>query len=84
MTSRTMLNPDQILRTLDIPAFCAATGCPRDNALNAMHKARYEQAGLPAELRHASRDWLEANGHDRFRGLPWPPMGVLPSATQDC
>ena len=70
----------QILESLDVPAFCAATACPRDNALNALHKVRYEHADVPAEMRHASRDWLQAHGHDRIHGLQWPPLGTLPGA----
>lgn len=46
--------------------------------LVAMHKARYEHINVPAELRHASRAWLEQKGFNRFRQLPWPPAGELP------
>lgn len=43
-----------------------------------MHKARYECVEIEAELRHASRAWLEARGFGRRSALPWPPAGELP------
>lgn len=55
-----------------------ALGCPPGNALNALHKARYECSDIEDALRHESRMWLEANGHDRFGGEAWPPAGELP------
>lgn len=44
----------------------------------AAHKARYESTSVPAELRHASRSYLEAHGLSRLHYLPWPPPGQLP------
>lgn len=44
----------------------------------AMHKARYEDIGIPNELRHESRRWLEERRYSRFAGLPWPADGSLP------
>lgn len=46
--------------------------------LCAMHKARYELTTMPADARHASRDWLERNGYKRLNGADWPPDGMLP------
>mgnify|MGYP003693772219 CR=1 FL=1 len=38
----------------------------------AMHKARYEAMDISAELRQASREWLEVHGFKRLGGMPWP------------
>lgn len=45
--------------------------------LPVLHKARYESVYVSDEARNASRDWLQANGHQRMRGMPWPPKGEL-------
>jgi hypothetical protein len=45
--------------------------------LASIHKARYECTGIPDSYRHESRDWLEQHGLTRYRGLPWPPEGML-------
>lgn len=50
-----------------------------DVRLMAMHKARYELPHLPAEVRHASSDWLRARGHGRMNGAPLLPEGRLPA-----
>lgn len=88
-TTRTMQNwiaqRHQMLVTMDMKMGRAliqsgAGENPTDEAvLIALHKARYEVPSIPDELRHASRAWLEANGHDRLRGIPWPPEGKLPT-----
>lgn len=46
--------------------------------LLAMHKARYEHTGLPADARHASGAWLRERGYKRRGGLPLLPEGQLP------
>lgn len=48
-------------------------------ALVALHKARYECVAIEDSLRHASRRFLEARGLTRYRGIPWPPDGELPT-----
>lgn len=48
-----------------------------------LHRVRYETTAIEDELRHESRKWLETQGFSRMRGMPWPPMGVLPSGTDD-
>ena len=47
-------------------------------ALIAMHKMRYECTGVAADLRHASRQWLEQHRYGRLGSLPWPTDGTLP------
>ena len=47
--------------------------------LAALHKARYECLEIEPRLRHESRAWLEGHAYGRLNGLPWPPMGKLPS-----
>lgn len=46
--------------------------------LMAMHKARYEATTIPAELRHASGQWLRERNLKRFGGSDLLPEGVLP------
>ncbi|MBN50065.1 MAG: hypothetical protein CMN85_11025 [Spongiibacteraceae bacterium] len=43
-----------------------------------MHQVRVELTVIPYELRRQSRNWLMSRGHTRWRGLPWPPAGLLP------
>ena len=45
--------------------------------LASIHKARYECTGIPDSYRHESRAWLEQHGLTRYRGVPWPPEGIL-------
>jgi hypothetical protein len=46
-------------------------------ALPMLHKLRYELTGVPDELRHESRAWLESQGFGRYKNFPWPPKGEL-------
>lgn len=46
--------------------------------LASMHKARYEIPAIPAELRHASGNWLREHGFGRFDGSGLLPEGLLP------
>lgn len=71
--------PEQVeaLRTLDLRPFLAM-GASEAVARIAIHKVRYECFAVEPALREESREWLEKAGVGRFRGLPWPPKGVLP------
>lgn len=70
----------QIVINLDVDAATAQYPGHVDKlvALTGLHKARYELTEAPAELRHASREWLEQNGQSRMYGEPWPAHGALP------
>ena len=43
-----------------------------------MHKSRYDCTAIPAELRHASGNWLREKGYNRMTGTPLLPEGELP------
>lgn len=63
----------EILMTLDLDAcreFLGAHYLPDDSTLMLLHKARYERAGVPMNLRLDSGRWLLAHGFTRIDGRP--------------
>lgn len=69
----------RILMSLDVDAAMPyVPGVSRDGCLAGLHKLRYECPEIPAELRHASGEWLRANGYSRIQGRPLLPLGELP------
>jgi hypothetical protein len=67
----------RIILEMDLDAAVEVYPLPisREDLLIGMHKARYLFKTMPAELRHASRQWLEDNGHNTWMGQPLPPVG---------
>ncbi len=43
-----------------------------------LHKSRYECTGIQANLRHRSREWLQARGLGRMTDTPFLPKNQLP------
>ena len=70
----------RIIIELDIEAVSPliVPGTSKEVRLVGLHMCRYEFTDIPAELRHASGEWLRSRGHSSFGGLPLLPLGELP------
>lgn len=73
---------DQALTHMDLQwvrdSTTSLNGKPDEVVLMTIHKARYEAVGVSAELRHESREWLQARGLRRLAG-EFLPKDQLPS-----
>lgn len=73
-----MTERDRALIALDLEYARGLMPATTDEVrLVAMHKARYEVASIPRELRHASGAWLRERCYGRMCG-PLLPEGELP------
>lgn len=66
--------------TMRILIYSMGEDQPADDVLElSMHKTRVERASIDPKLRLESVEWLRAHGWKRYKNLPLPPKGVLPT-----